>query len=235
MKKTISIIIPSFQHAHTITLCLDSIFSQTLQPDEIIVVDDGSTDSTQIVLQPYTDKITIIKQTNQGAPIARNNGFNVSNGDFVMFCDADVIMKPNMLETLYQTLCEYPKASFVYSGFLWGNKLFTSQPFDQDKLRQVNYIHTSALIRREAFPGFDPTLKRFQDWDLWLTMLAQNKTGVFVNQCLFKIILDKNMHRISRWVPKFMYKIPWSWIGWKPNLIKKFDEAKEIIIRKHHS
>ena len=68
----ISVIIPTYQHAATLPRVLGSVFAQTLQPTEVIVVDDGSTDSTVAVLAPYTDRITYVHQQNQGAPMARN-------------------------------------------------------------------------------------------------------------------------------------------------------------------
>ncbi len=101
---SISVIIPTYQHASTISQCLDSIFNQTLLPDEIIVVNDGSTDNTEGVLAEYSSQIHYIKQSNQGAPVARNRGFDESTGDFVIFWDADLIGEPRMLETLQRAL-----------------------------------------------------------------------------------------------------------------------------------
>jgi hypothetical protein len=58
--------------------------------------------------------------------------------------------------------------------------------FDADSLCRGNYISTMSLIRTEKFPGFDESLKRFQDWDLWLTMLKEGDTGEFTGKCSFK-------------------------------------------------
>jgi len=234
MAETISIIIPTFQHAKTLPACLDSIFAQTRLPDEVIVVDDGSTDQTYEVLKPYLSKIVLIKQTNQGAPVARNNGFEQSCGSLVLFCDADIVMKPQMLQTLETTLRSHPEASYAYSGFMWGWKVCSSYPFDPVRLKKENFIHTSALIKRTAFPGFDPSLKRFQDWDLWLTMLKKGNTGQFVPNILYQVTKDASEKRISFWLPSPLIRFPWQVIRWKPRAIQKYDEAKQCIINKHH-
>lgn len=230
---TLSVIIPTYQHASTIGQCLDSIFAQTRLPDEIIVVNDGSTDGTDTVLDQYRDRVTILKQENQGGNIARNNGFDRSTGDLIIFCDADVIMRQDMLESMEQTLQENPLASYAYSGFRFGWKSFRSFSFDSAKLRQFNYIHTTSLIRRNAFPNFDPNIRRFQDWDVWLTMLESGHTGKFIDQELFKILTDDSRPGISQWRPSFLFQIPWEQLPWKPKSVKKYHEARNIIAQKH--
>lgn len=241
MNQTISIIIPTYQHASTLVRCLDSIFAQSRAADEIIVVDDGSTDDTQEVLKEFQHRrglgippITIINQENQGAPAARNHGFKKTTGSLVLFCDADVEMRPEMLAELEQALKTHPDASYAYSGFQWGWKTFTSFPFDAARLKQMNYIHTSALIRREKFPMFDTSLKRFQDWDLWLTMLEQGSKGTYVDKSLFLVIQEDRPERMSNWLPSLIIRFPWKYIGWMPIRVKKYYDAKRIILEKHH-
>jgi glycosyltransferase involved in cell wall biosynthesis len=233
MMHMISVIIPTYQHAQTLGACLESMLSQTNRPSEIIVVDDGSTDQTRAVLEPYLDRIRVMHQKNQGAPVARNNGFLASTGSRVMFCDADVVMEPDMLETLSQTLDSHPNAAYAYAGFWWGGKKFSSFPFDPERLKKMNYIHTSALIRRETFPLFDPSLKRFQDWDLWLTMLEAHDTGIHVPRCLYRVMLPRRSVGISLWVPTFLYRVPWNRLGWRPSFIKQYEEAMNIVLKKH--
>src|SRR3989344_7076282 len=102
----ISIIIPAYQHAKELPKCLESIFAQTLKPFEIIVVNDGSTDNTAEVLERYKNRVKIIAQENKGANSARNRGFDESSGDFVIFCDADIIIQPACLEKMVQEVQE---------------------------------------------------------------------------------------------------------------------------------
>ena len=233
-QKTISIIIPAYQHAQTIEACLDSIFSQTILPDEIIVVNDGSTDGLKEKLKPWQEKIKLINQNNQGSNQARNNGFAQSNGDYIIFVDADLIMQPDMLEKMKETLDQHPEVSYVYSSFRFGWKKFSSFPFSEQRLQSMNFIHTSSLIKREAFPKFDEKIKRFQDWDVWLTMLEKGYIGIFIEEELFSIQEIKQRKGISQWRPAFIYNIPWLKIGWIPQSVKEYYQAREIIRKKHH-
>jgi glycosyltransferase involved in cell wall biosynthesis len=230
---SISIIIPTYQHGATIASCLKSIFAQTLQPEEIIVINDGSTDETLEVLKPFRHKIILMNQENQGNQMARNRGFENALGEFVLFCDADISMRPDMLEKMYEKLKRHPEASYAYSGFRFGWKKFSSFPFDPVRLEHINYIHTTSLVRREHFPGFDVHIKKFQDWDIWLTMLSQGHIGVFIDDELFRIIDVKGRTGISKWLPKYAYKIPWRLFHWCPWRIKNYEEAREILFKKH--
>ena len=232
MNPLISVIIPTYNDAPFLKRCLDSVFNQTLSDLEVIVVNDGSTDNTRQVLETYRDRITLINQENQGRNPARMRGFDESNGQFLIFLDSDIEMRQDMLELLHRALGEHSEVSYAYGSFRFGNKLFKGFEFDPDRLRQMNYIHTSALIRRQDFLGFDPVIKKFQDWDVWLTMLGQGKRGVFVDQVLFHAAVDQQA--LSKWMPKIAYKLPWHLIGWKPERIKQYEEAREIIYRKHN-
>lgn len=230
---TLSVIIPTYQHAATIAECLDSVLSQTRRPDEIIVVNDGSTDGTEDVLARYQGRVRVLVQANQGGNAARNNGFDASLGDLVIFCDADVVMRPDMLETMERVLAEHPETSYAYGGFRFGWKGFRSYAFDADRLRRMNFIHTTSLIRRECFPGFDTSIRRFQDWDVWLTMLSQGHLGAFVDDELFQVIDRSDRPGISQWRPSILYRIPWHRLGWKPDSIQRYDDARRVIAQKH--
>ncbi len=231
-KPTISIVIPTYQHAREIGACLESIFKQTFTDYEIIVVNDGSTDNTLEVLKPYESRIQLVTQENRGGNAARNRGFDLSRGDYVIFCDADIVMRPDMLATMLQALKEHPEASYAYSSFHFGWKAFRLWPFDAAKLRQMNYIHTTSLLRREHFPRFDEKIRRLQDWDLWLTMLEQGHTGYWIPDMLFRAIPHDG--GISTWVPGVFYRIPWRKFGIRIKTVEKFLEAEKIMRAKHH-
>lgn len=220
----ISIIIPVYNAQKTLARCLESIFNQTFKNFEIIAVNDGSTDQSLKLLNRFQDKITIITQPNQGAAKARNTGAKVALGKFLLFCDADIILKPEMLETMAKTLKNQPRASYVYSSFKFGFKKFTLWPFDKEKLKQLPYIHTTSLIRKEHFPGFDKNLKRLQDWDLWLVMLERGQIGHYIPKVLFTV---KSGGTMSSWLPKFFYHLPWL------EKVREYKKAEKIIKLKH--
>ncbi|MFH1292062.1 MAG: glycosyltransferase family A protein [bacterium] len=229
----ISIIIPVYNHANTLKKCVDSLLKQTYKNIEIIIINDGSTDSFDQEIEgikKITGKIElkIINQENQGAPVARNNGFKESRGDYVIFWDADTIAKPEMLEKMHILLNKRPEASYVYSQFKFGWKKFKCGKFDKEKLKKNNYIDLSALIRRQDFPGFDQNLKRFMDWDLWLTMLENKKTGIFLPEVLYKRLIVRGRNNISAWLPSFMYLLPW-----KCKNVLDYKQSREVVLKKH--
>jgi len=208
MRETISVIIPTYQHGDSIVACLESILRQSRQADEIIVVDDGSTDETKQILSSYLDRIEYLHQENAGAPAARMRGFKSSKGSLLLFCDADIHMHKDLLKELETALRDDPGASWAYCGFRWGWKRFRSRPYDKEALKRNNYIHTTSLIRRESFPGFDHTLKRFQDWDLWLTMSEQGHRGTFVDKELFRVIHQRvREHRAAEQVVREKHRL----------------------------
>ena len=233
-KGLVSVVIPTYQHAGTIQACIDSVLAQSYKKIEVIVVNDGSTDNTEDVLATYGERIIAIHQKNQGSNPARNRGFAEASGEFIIFVDADVFMKPEMIATMVEKLEQHPEASFVYSSFKFGWKLFSSRPFSEQTLKKMNYVHTTSLVRREDFPGFDNEIKRLQDWDVWLTMIESGKKGVWIDDVLFFVQIDGASRIGSSWLPSFMYKIPWHMIGWKPLQIKKYEDARQIIQRKHN-
>ncbi len=231
MNPLISIIIPTYNDAATLGRCLDSVLAQSLQDFEVIVVNDGSNDQTLDVLEEYRDRVQLINQRNLGRNPARMRGFEVAKGKYLLFLDSDIELRPDMLELSYKALQDNPEASYAYGQFSFGGKFFHSFDFDPELLKEMNYIHTSALIRREHFPGFDPAIKKFQDWDVWLTMLASGYKGTFIREELFRASVDDQA--LSKWLPAFTYKLPWHLIGWKPERIREYEEAKRIIKEKH--
>lgn len=234
MSPLISVVIPTYQHATSLPTCLEAVLAQSYPNIEVIVVDDGSTDNTHEVLSQYKDRVTVIRQENSGSNPARNRGSAEAKGEYVIFCDADVVMKPRMLETMFESLQEHPEVSYAYCGFWFGWKHFAGLPFSAERLRKTNFIHTTSLIRRIDFPGFDNAIRRLQDWDVWLTMLEQGKIGVLVPQTLFKVGIHGASRIGTSWLPKVIYLIPWQKLGWRPKQITKYEQAKRVIVKKHH-
>ena len=121
-------------------------------------------------------------------------------------------------------LKKHPQFSYVYSSFKFGFKTFKPGSFDPDKLKRAPWIHTTSLICKKDFPGFDENLKRFQDWDLWLAMLEQGHKGLWLDEILFTVMPGGTM---SSWLPKILYKLPWL------KKVKEYKRAEKIIKKKH--
>jgi len=229
----ISIIIPVYNQAAKLIKTLDSLNKQSYQDYEVIIVNDGSSDGVENLCANYlrslktADHYLFLNQINLGAPAARNRGYREAKGEYLFFCDADAILHPQALETLLAYLENNPSASYAYSSFMWGKKLFKLGDFDPEKLKKMPYIHTMSLIRRSDYSanGWDESIKKLQDWDLWLTMLEEGHIGVFVPEILFTVTPGGT---ISSWLPAVAYKF----LPFLPS-VKKYKNAVKIVKEKH--
>ncbi len=236
-KHRVAVVIPCFNHANSLRRTLQKLTCQTLKPTEVVIVDDGSTDDPASVAMEFSARsslpIRFVRfDINLGAPTARNHGFRMTSAPFVLFLDADAELVPQALETMRRELQAQPEADFCYANFWWGLKSIRSRAFDPDALQERNFIHTSSLIRRVAFLGFDETLKKFQDWDLWLTMAERGRHGVWIDDYLYRI--EPRRDGYSLWLPRIVYALPWPLFGWMPQAIRKYRTAEDIIRKKHH-
>ncbi len=234
----ISIIIPALNEGRVLPRTLDSVFAQSYQDIEVIYINDASTDNTDEAIKPYLDRVTYSKhEKNVDKQITRNEGIALAKGEYLFVCDADVFLRPDCLEKMFKALQEHPECSFAYSGFKWEWKIFKSFPFDFERLKKMNYINMASLVRKKDHPGFDPTIRKFQDWDVWLTLALQGKKGYYIPEILYST--GENLNRqiragLSKWLPSFVYRIPWKIFGIKISAVEKYERGVEAIKSKHH-
>ena len=139
----VSVIVPVYNAEEHLSQCLDTIVNQTLKEIEIICVDDGSTDHSLEILNQYAQKdirIKVIRQKNQYAGVARNNGLKVAQGEYVIFLDSDDFFKEDLLEKTYNQ-GKKVGADVV----LYGAKRFDTESGE--------YIEQSHYFHREYAPG----------------------------------------------------------------------------------
>ena len=183
----ISIIIPAYNAAEFMGETLDSVFAQTYKNWEVIVVNDGSSDTARLeqVLKRYPSKLIYIKQENQGAAVARNSGLRAANGEFVAFLDADDRWVSEFLEKQLDLL-KRSNADLVFAdALLFGDSQFDGRTFMQlnpltgevtaeNLLALKATVLTSTVLARKAVildvGLFDVSLRRGQDFDLWLRL-----------------------------------------------------------------
>lgn len=201
----VSVIIPTYNRAHMIVECLDSVLNQTYGDFEAIVVDDGSTDDTEKVVKPYLDRITYIKQENQGNAAARNAGIREAKGEILAFNDSDDLWLPDKLERQVRYLDEHPDVDMVCgNGVFFGDQKIEGKKVIPDKravplesdgvtLKAIfmkSSIRTPTIVARrhviEATGGFDPDFKVCVDLDFAFRVLMKFKVA-FINQPLFKL------------------------------------------------
>ena len=174
----VSVVIPAYNAAAFITRCLQSVFAQTLKPEEVIVVDDGSTDNTAALAAELGAKV--ISQPNGGIAAARNAGIRNACGDWIALLDADDLWAPTKLER--QLACVRPENVLVYTGIRICDdngvraELPAIDPISARKvLRCYNPISPSTvLLKREAvlrIGGFREGILACEDWGMWVRLM----------------------------------------------------------------
>ncbi len=230
----VSIIIPCYNHTGALKKSLQTLRNQSLRPSEVIIVDDGSDVpvTTQMLGPAARDlPLRIIRQDNAGAPAARNTGFAASTSAYVIFWDADILAKPSMLAEMAVVLDTHPEIGFVYSDFYFGKKLMKAQPFSLASLQERNYIHSTTLVRKTDVVKWDETLKRFQDWDFWLTLAEKGIRGHYIKTPLCTAIPHRG--GMSGWLPAFAYQSPWKCLPGLASKVRAYETARSIVQKKH--
>jgi glycosyltransferase involved in cell wall biosynthesis len=211
MNLGISVIIPTYNSAAYITQAIDSVLAQAYAPCEVIVVDDGSTDETTAVLQPYLDKINYVQQENRGSAAARNRGMQLAAHALILFLDADDVMLPNKLQQQAAYLQLHPDLGYVSSGWQQideaGQILQTVEPWheapnlDVDAWLQYKPVQLGATLFRRIWlnrvGGLDPDLRQAHDVDLMLRLSLAGCTGAWLYEptIQYRQHASSTMHR----------------------------------------
>ena len=199
---TFSVVCPVYNSEQYIAATLESVFTQTLLPTEIIIVDDGSTDDTVSVIENMMSQsdcdIKVIKSFHKGPGAARNLGVSKATSTWIAFIDSDDLWERNKLETISNTIVSNPvnnifchaeyhlhldgslKVVNYGSGYNYNKKL-SIQLFSR------NYFSTSATVCSKTlineFGGFDESMMNAQDYDLWLK-ISPKATPLFIDDVL---------------------------------------------------
>jgi glycosyltransferase involved in cell wall biosynthesis len=194
----VSIVIPCFNHGEFILDAISSVERCEKSMYELIVVNDGSTDSrTQSVMRELEEAgYQVLNQTNQGLAAARNNGIRASRGRYVLPLDADNRIRPEYLTHGIEILDKFSDVAVVYGkpeyfGEATGRRFEMGGEFDLNRLLKDNYIDACALIRKSAFDecgGFDGRmpLQGYEDWDLWICLASRGYRFHFIDKVLFE-------------------------------------------------
>jgi glycosyltransferase involved in cell wall biosynthesis len=187
MTNKISVVIPVYNGEKCIRESVESVLKQTFLDIEVIVINDGSTDTTLEIIQSITDsRLKIFSYINAGLAASRNRGITHSTGEYISFIDADDLWTVNKLESQFQALQENKKAAVAYSWtdyiddqskFLKAGRRITATGDIYNQLLVVNFLENGSnpLITREALTtvgGFDESLPAAEDWDMWLRLAA---------------------------------------------------------------
>ncbi len=192
----VSVIVPTFNRAHYIGECIDSLLAQTVSPHEIIVIDDGSSDGTAELLSRYAGPVHYRRKENGGKPSAVNLGLTLASGDFVWVFDDDDVALPQAIASRLAVFEQDPSLDYVYSphylggddeagririGQLYEPPRHEAECFFRELMKGCFFHLGSTLVRRNAYGrigGFDTQLLSSEDYDLQLR-LAQHLRGAY--------------------------------------------------------
>jgi glycosyltransferase involved in cell wall biosynthesis len=160
MSESVSVIIPVYNGAKYLAEAVDSALAQTVPPDEIVIVDDGSTDSTPAVIASYGARVRTVRQDNRGGAAAMNRGVAAATGTLIAFLDSDDLWEPTKTAIQLQALAEDPSLEAVF-GLV---RQFVSLELDAETagrfvysdapLRGVSKV--TMMIRRDSFLRVGP-------------------------------------------------------------------------------
>ncbi len=201
----VSVIIPTFNRCELLAEALDSVAAQTFGDYEIVVIDDGSTDQTEHMVNSRSEPIRYFRQHNQGVAAARNHALQQAGGSLVAFLDSDDLWEPRYLEACVALLEREPEMAMVYCDFISmdvagrtisGHRKVQHGGYVLEQLFASIFIHTSCVTARRQIVleagGFNQDLPTNEDYDLWLRLAVQYPFGL-VNEPLCR----RRTHRRS--------------------------------------
>lgn len=184
----ISVVIPVYNGEKTIRETIESVINQTFGDFELIVIDDGSQDSTLDIVKSISDaRLKVFSFPNEGLATSRNRGINLACGEYISFIDADDLWTPDKLEAQLKALQTHPQAAVAYSWtdcidesgqFCRRGNHITVQGNVYAQLLLTDFIENGSnlLIRSQAFQNvgcFNESLPAAEDWDMWLRLAAK--------------------------------------------------------------
>ena len=206
---TVSVIIPTYNRSWILAEAVESVLAQDHPDFEVIVVDDGSTDHTDRVLEKYAAAIRVIKQSNQGVSAARNRGIEVSGGDLIAFLDSDDLWLPEKLTAQVTFFRHHPDAMICQTEEIWirnGQRVNPkhrhrkpSGMIFEPSLALCLVSPSAVMIKRELFAKvglFDESMPACEDYDMWLRISCD--TPVFLIDSALTIKRGGHSDQLSR-------------------------------------
>ena len=232
----ISVIIPAHNSVQTLARAIDSVLEQSYKADEIIVVDDGSTDATSEVAKMY-DEVSLLRQKNMGVSSARNNGVMMAANEWIAFLDSDDTWHPEKLkeQAAYHRKNKGCKVSCTDEVWIRDDKeVSIPKKFQKPQvatfescLSYCNIVPSSVLMQKKLFDrlgGFDESLEVCEDYDLWLRILREEPIALVDQKLVTKYGGADDQFSMDRFRVKALEK----------HLESQFDDiVRKELIRKY--
>ncbi|MEE4609237.1 MAG: glycosyltransferase [Desulfobacteraceae bacterium] len=187
----VSVILPTYNRAAWLVEAVDSVLRQEGPAFELIVVDDGSSDETPLVLAVYGDRLRVLRLDRGGVSRARNQGVAASRGQLLAFLDSDDLWQPGKLAAQVAFMDGHPEIDICQTEEIWvrnGRRVNprqrhrkTAGMFFERSLELCLVSPSAVMMRRrlfEAFGGFDEALPACEDYDLWLRIGCRHPVGL---------------------------------------------------------
>jgi glycosyltransferase involved in cell wall biosynthesis len=195
----VSVILPTYNRAWIVKESILSVLAQTFQDYELIVVDDGSTDDTRIILDEFQDRIMVIHRENSGVSSARNHGVAAAKGKWIAFLDSDDLWMPGKLAVQMEFFLSNPDVRICQTDEIWirngcriNPKKYHKKPSGDIFLPSLSLclVSPSAVMMEKEFfnqmGGFDETLPSCEDYDFWLRIGCKYPISLIPNPLVIK-------------------------------------------------
>jgi len=190
-----SVVIPTYNRAHLIVPTLQSVLNQEFRDFEVLVIDDGSTDETEDIVEinfPNQSQIKYIRKKNEERSIARNTGFHLARGEYVVFFDSDDLMFPHYLDTLHKAIEKHLDCNFFATKYqidtdsvISTNEiaLLAEGFYDYRLLLKGNIFGTMVAAKKQNanFYPFPPSFSMCEDWIFNMVNLRNDKIYLIDN------------------------------------------------------
>jgi GT2 family glycosyltransferase len=208
---TFAIVITAYQAADTIAVAVRSALEQEHPAQEVIVIDDGSTDDLEAALEPFRGEIELVQQENRGGPAARNRGIEAVQTEFMAILDADDAYHPRRLAVIAEAARQRPDldvlttdARLIVDGKPEGT-LAEGAPFAIERQRQAIFERCYPggwpAVRKErlqAIDGFDEKMRIAYDWDCWLRLILSGSAVGMVDAPYYDYVLRSDSLSANR-------------------------------------
>ena len=236
--RRVSVVVPTYNRAELIRETIESVLSQTAPVHEIIVVDDGSTDSTCELVGAFGDRVILLQHDHQGAAAARNRGLARATGDWIALLDSDDVWASAKIERQLRFLDRHPRCGFVHSGYyefgdrervVAGPSYFVSGDHRVEHLLFAEgWICTStALVRRDTPVTFREWARRSQDIIFFADLLRSGLEFGYVDDALVGYRLHAGSANREAGSQVCGLGVQWRWI--QETFVAQPDEQRRLL------